>query len=58
MWFKALLIGLLIGLVFIAVSLKAQPKATQQEQIIKKIDQILENQDKMLNYLHFIKNKV
>lgn len=58
MWIRALLIGILIGLTFIAFSINAQPALNEQEEVIKKLDQVLENQEKMFNYLHFIKNKV
>lgn len=57
MWFKALLIGLLIGLVFVAISISAQPSSEDQELILQKLDEVVENQKTMLNYLKFIKNK-
>lgn len=58
MWLKALLIGILIGLTFIAFSINAQPRIKEQEEVIKKLDQILENQQEIFRYLKFIKNKV
>ena len=58
MWARAILIGLLIGILFIAVSIKAQSTGGDQSQVLSKLDQILENQDQMFKTLHFIKNKV
>lgn len=55
MWFRGFLVGLLIGLIFVAFSINAQP---EQQEIVQKLDKVLENQEVMFKYLKFIKNKV
>ena len=60
MWFRAILIGLLIGFIFIAVSIKAGdgPDGKEEIEVGEKLEKIIQNQEQMLNYLKFIKNKV
>lgn len=46
-----LLLCLLLPTIF------AQPRLSKEDEILKKLDQILKNQEEMFDYLKFIKNR-
>lgn len=47
--------GLLLCLLLTTIF--AQPRISKEDEIIKKLDKILENQELMFDYLKFIKNR-
>lgn len=49
------IVGLLLG-VFLT-TLFAQPRIAKDDEIIQKLDKILQNQELMFDYLKFIKNR-
>lgn len=53
---KILLMGLLLLSILLAANY-AQPRETGDDEVMKKLDQILQNQAEMLDYLKFIKNR-
>lgn len=53
---KFIIIIVLLMSIFITTIL-AQPRISKEDEVIKKLDKVLENQELMLDYLKFIKNR-
>lgn len=53
---KILIIAGMLLCIFLT-TLSAQPRVGKDEEILKKLDQVLDNQKEMFEYLRFIKNR-